>query len=932
MKLKQLLILFLVFSLAMGVAAPPMTSGSPGIALAQDESLAGTTDPTAEVASSPESIDVAITSTYAATPPIIDGKLDFGEWNYSNRITFPNGFISVVNDGMRLYVLLDVLGDTTDDTTGDYFWLVFDVDRDGVIDANKDLLYGLASNGNMRYSYYLGPNTWTGLQPNTYSSRGKGFGCFWSDGTFSLLSIFPFRFSCSRHRVWELAIDLAEIGSTAPGAAHMGVRVASSTPSFINEVPANIGSDFSNLIQVSLAAPPTAIGLPPAGAGVAFDAKPIEITQAVQDRDNTVPLVSDKTTAARVYIRTTGTATPQNTKAYLYGSVGGVDLPGSPLAVLYKAPLAINRNQLSNTANFQLPSSWDQGSVLFSAKAANFGVAAASSTSQTLAFTQKRNPTYWVVPLNTGTAGSPVLISQNEIDSQVSYLRTVFPANFNIIQKPWTAVGVTTVPNSIQDLNDYYTSSLLSWFFTILFTGKPPFTLPDQIYGFTSSGGGISDPTWIGAAGRVGRGFRGSSREGTFAHEINHNLDRSLDGTWGRHVNPGGTGCGAAGPDPSWPFTDANIHEVGFDTRPPWSASGSTLTVIPATTPDLMSYCQSGLVSPTKWISVYRWQNIFNSFTTIAGVPLLEDTVQAEQVLYLSGSISRDPESGELFPVWNQPGEPTQLLPEFSDYSIEIQEPGGQPISTTFLKVEFLDDPEEPFNTVFFNLQIPHPAWQTRQGIGKIVLKHGDAVLDEIVVSNNPPTVSFVEPSGGEQWNGIQTIQWTASDPDGDPLTFTLLYSPEGGMNWFPVASGVEGTSLLVDMSTLPGGSTATFRIIASDGFNNGEDISNPFTVANNPPQALIISPPDGSVIPADTLVPLTADANDPEDGFIPDESFVWTEGDEVLGFGREAFANLSPGLHTITLSVADSSGNTTQVSVDVFIGSRVYLPVINRQ
>jgi hypothetical protein len=884
-------------------------------------------DPAGFKVLAPNPSSFSLSSTFTNTPPKIDGVLDFGEWNYSNRIPFDNGFITVMNDGMRLYVLLDVLGDTTNDPRNDdYFWVAFDVNRNGVIDANQDLLFAPDPNGNLRYSYFLGPNSWTTLQPTTYSSRAKGFGCFWGDGSFTLTSLFPLQFTCSQHRLWELAFDLAEIGSHAPGAARIGLRVASQNPAFINEIPANIGSDFSNLIHVSLAAPPSPIFAPPILATVGFDSKPIEVTQAVQDMDNTLPLVKDKPTVARVYARTTGVATAQNIKVYLYGSSGGVDLPGSPLAVMYQAPTTINRNLLTHTANFLLPTTWDEGSVIFSARAANFGGKTASTGSQTLTFTAKRIPTYWIIPLNTGTAASPVLTTQARMDEQASYLKAVFPlANVNIVQKPHTVIGPTTVANAIQDLNTYYNSTVLAWVLTLIFTGKPPFTLPDQIYGFHVGGGGISDPVWFGGAGRVARG--GGPEIVIFAHEINHNLDRSSNGTWGRHVNANNSGCGASGADSSWPYTNSSTNEIGFDTRLPWSSSGA-LSVVPNTRPDFMSYCQVGL--PPAWISPYRWQNLFNGFTTVAHTAFPEQVPDIQDVYYISGSISRNPIRGELLPILVKPGIPSTDIVQ-GEYSIEILDVSGAPVSVTPFKIEFLDDPHEPVDTVHFNFQIPVQDFRILQTVGKVVLKHGEQVLDQIVVSNNPPSIEVLQPAGGEVWGGLQTVSWQASDSDGDPLTFTVLYSPDAGLQWFPVAAGIQETSLIVDVSALPGGEQAFFRVIASDGFHNAEDDSGLFTVGDNPPFVYITSPEQGSVSPPGVSIRLLGDAHDPEDEFLPDEAFVWTLGEAVLGVGREVDALLSPGWHTLTLNVADSAGNTGISSIEILVGGRIFLPTINR-
>jgi len=83
--------------------------------------------------------------------------------------------------------------------------------------------------------------------------------------------------------------------------------------------------------------------------------------------------------------------------------------------------------------------------------------------------------------------------------------------------------------------------------------------------------------------------------------------------------------------------------------------------------------------------------------------------------------------------------------------------------------------------------------------------------------------------------------------------------------------------------------------------------------------------------VPTGTRVELTGEATDPEDVSIPNESFVWTEGEAVLGTGRQLSALLSPGWHTVTLSVSDSDANTGQATFQVFVGYQLFLPIIQR-
>ena len=53
-----------------------------------------------------------IDSHLAATVPKLDGKIGIGEWDTGNKLQLGNGFMTVKNDGRRLYVLLDMIGVT----------------------------------------------------------------------------------------------------------------------------------------------------------------------------------------------------------------------------------------------------------------------------------------------------------------------------------------------------------------------------------------------------------------------------------------------------------------------------------------------------------------------------------------------------------------------------------------------------------------------------------------------------------------------------------------------------------------------------------------------------------------------------------------------------------------------------------------------------
>lgn len=133
----------------------------------------------------------------------------------------------------------------------------------------------------------------------------------------------------------------------------------------------------------------------------------------------------------------------------------------------------------------------------------------------------------------------------------------------------------------------------------------------------------------------------------------------------------------------------------------------------------------------------------------------------------------------------------------------------------------------------------------------------------QVQVVNRPPTVTVTYPNGGEVICSGATITWTASDPDGDPLTYTVEYSSNGGSTWTTLASGISTTSYVWNTAALPSGSNYLVKVIATDGELSAEDVSDgPFTIDNTPPMVYWVSPNDGDLL-STTPVTLQAFASD---------------------------------------------------------------------
>jgi len=897
----------------------------------------------------PDSSPLTMNSQFTEEAPNIDGIVGFGEWPTvtESRLDLENGFIKVSNDRTRLYILIDLLDDTVDDADvpRDFFYLTFDVDKDREITPNVDVDYTLFPNqATIRYRYYLGPDAMTDLQPETFSSMARGFGCFFGDfSRIVTLSSTPPTSTCNQHRVWEIAIDLKEIGAGPGDTVKMGLRAASPNPAFIEDVPSDFTNDFSNLMKIQLA-PPSAPYAFLAGDVILAD-NAIEVTQAIQDRLNTLPLVQDKDTVARVYAYGAPSATlPRSCLVSLFAKKEGVDLPGSPLTSFHIAPTEINRENLSDTVNFRLPPTWNEGDVELAAVVRGIRGSAFPrdySDPINLTFTQKEIPNYWVVPLNTGTEDEPDVVSNEELALQENYLKAIFPiADVNFIRKPWESVGVssfTGTDHPLADLDNYVTLVRIAWMFGIYSTGEPVFDFPDQIYGMHGGHGfgSMSTPVWgtvIGREGIIATGGRGTSEEGTMAHEIIHNLgpgdcNSPEAGFWGRHISSlgkqseyedpngqcitgdsGGTyGCSAIGPDPDWQalFNDGDIQEVGLD------LSAFPLTLVRESTPEIMSYCgSSGL--PTKWISTYRWQNLFDYFATVSesngrSTSGSFDLSEISDMYYISGRLNVDG-SGILRPVITAPGD--SFFPETSNgqYALRFLDSQEEILKESSFHMSFVDVDGNAVKTPSFNFRIP--VIETPP-VASIVLLRDEQVLDTILVSANPPTVTILSPNGGETWNGLETISWEASDGDNDPLFFSVLYSPDDGIVWIPLAHNLQTNEYVVNTAQLPGGDNALIRVIASDGFHTAMvDSEETFTVQQNPPAVVINEPNDGDKFRADRKIRFRGDATDPEDEIVSEVSFLWILNENVIGAGRNVNAALLPGTHEITLRATDSEFN----------------------
>jgi hypothetical protein len=498
----------------------------------------------------------------------------------------------------------------------------------------------------------------------------------------------------------------------------------------------------------------------------------------------------------------------------------------------------------------------------------------------------------------------------------------------------WTSSlsGSTNQHTLISYLNTVW---LLENIFSFFFTGS--FTGADHVYGWTPDdgfSGGHADMPVYPHAGGLGVVAIGTDNPGTstdnpgsgaliFGHELVHDYDVY-------HTNTGADDCGSDDSNSDFPYATSSIQEFGFN-----AATGMVYN--PANTHDLMSYCPSG-GSKLGWISPFTWNKMFNNLSAkkFAEKTLspLEDPspgvlykTLAEQSLVLNVSI-QNPDynagaiGGELGELYLIDAGATVVLPT-GEYAIELRM-DNVPLSRRDFVVSFKseDEGDPDFPTMDASFAIP---WEA--GTDTVVLLHQDEVLDQREISPNKPTVTITSPSGAAAWvSGVtETLAWQGEDLDGDSMSYTVLFGRDGGSSWQLLVTGLTESSLNVEVDALAGTEDGRFQVVATDGVNIGMDETDgPISIPTKDPEAVIVDPQEGMRFSPGALVVLQGIGTDLEDGLLPDEALQWSsdlQGD--LGVGPIVPINtLTSGEHLITLRVTDSDGQEGIGAVSIVINT----------
>jgi hypothetical protein len=288
-------------------------------------------------------------------------------------------------------------------------------------------------------------------------------------------------------------------------------------------------------------------------------------------------------------------------------------------------------------------------------------------------------------------------------------------------------------------------------------------------------------------------------------------------------------------------------------------------------------------------------------------------SIKKNQVL-LSGIINLIDRTSELNPIIPLPN--IESTPESiqSEYQLVFKSQDSIVLNTfnfDCLVSEFASNEHVAFNVI---TDVPEETEVIQVTINGVV-------VGEWKLTDNAPVLEILSPTGGEEYLDNLSITWSGTDADGDELSYTVEYSHDSGNEWHPLTINTIDNELIVNAHNLPGGINCLVKVIASDGWNQSEAVSEPFIIPTKGPEIEILDPNDGTtVLLSEDFIEGRCFAWDRETGYIEDaNNIVWSSNlDGFLGLGGSVGLRIGPGEHIISVIATDPDGESITECVDV--------------
>ncbi len=702
----------------------------------------------------------------------------------------------------------------------------------------------------------------------------------------------------------------------------------------------------------------------------ALTLRALEITQVIQDWNNSVPLIEGKDTMVRAFLRGPDQAP---ITARLWGYRGGEPMPEGPLSPLnlvayFPTPtVGFSRENLYESLNFLLPNSWVSNDIeLRLAYAGPLdcspapGVGADCTTSLSFIETDTADVDFFAISYwSKGQLREPSTAAlweqmlrirdQLPVDNLAFRFRTFaqpFTANSGLLDAANTALlGVAAQEHCASPVN----GNCLRRYLGVIDNYVPNLNgtagVANEIPGTVASYFLLGTDSIL-STGRM-RNVGVHEIAHTFgAHHVT-NVARNGTSSFsdGTRAELGWCGEAASEEAEDYPYfstiTPPTSAAREFPTLGPrgdpdteiWGGHPRSIlwnsqhTVVdPGTTFPLMSYCEPLAGGQGSWMSLPTYNGLIDY---MGGQPLAPASrnrprASAQQILVRGVANFVEPGSSRIDPVI-----PLDTFAWIDDrtqgeWALELVDETGEVIDErafTLARSAYYPINGEP---------PPHPDAEpfailfdddgALDRVSSIRLLLRGEVVAELAASQHAPEVTLRAPLSRATLDGQRIdISWSARDVDADPLSTTVHYRPSDRDDWMVLASDVPGTSLSVARDRLPAVQGAQVRVIVSDGIRWASDEAIDLRIANNRP--LVSASPlslEGVFVGTQAL-PFHAEAWDPDEGDLGDFIRWISDRDGPLMSGNSPHmlaTELSEGTHVISIRVEDSDGGVTTTRV----------------
>ena len=541
----------------------------------------------------------------------------------------------------------------------------------------------------------------------------------------------------------------------------------------------------------------------------------IEVTQAIQTTTNTIPLVTQRSTAVRATIAVTGSLiNVSGVSGRLHVFISGVEITPIagilPINAPFTAKLAPLRTNQNDTLNFELPAPTGitaSTHVTFRVNLTHATATTVPLTTSDLTFTDRVTPYLFYTRLNyiPSGLGLPAL-SDVQGGTGDAFVRGIFPVDDSdpLLYRP----GFFPTLTWTEDLNannvidgtevDHILSFLESCRHYMVTHGAGS---NDRVflYGWVN-GNPITGNGWSTVGGRVGFGNTDHVRyQRSYAHELTHNF--------------------------GFNHNSLHIDEVGWDvggrliSNP---ASNNTMTRIKVDTVanPIFDIMVPAHLTNEAWVHTGKYTDYFNIVTLASpdkAGEFVKFSLNVQGILDPSGR-----KLVQLLPVFRYPwpSQNTAVTQEKRPFTAQILLGDGSVRKIPF-SATIANDGDEMRNG-FFSLTIPYEG----QVDSLEILNSQGQSLGAIKRQEVLPAVQVTIPEPGQRLGAQTRVRWNFKNPNpNNPLMFEAAFSSDGGDSWVPIAVQVTDNLFSFDSSALlPAVQKGVLRVYASDGLNTVSD------------------------------------------------------------------------------------------------------------